>query len=81
MDTLDQSCVGQTLEHAPSREAVAWENPDRGVSYQVTPTRTYRDDGGRYCREYQTIVTIGGESEQAYGNACRQTDGSWQRAS
>jgi surface antigen len=33
---------------------------------------------GAYCREYQTTVTVGGKSEQAYGTSCRQPDGSWQ---
>ncbi len=44
----------------------------------MTPLRTYEPEPGRYCREYQTVVTIGGRAEQAYGTACRQPDGSWQ---
>ena len=43
----------------------------------VTPTRTYKDDSGTYCREYQTTVTVGGEEQKAYGTACRQPDGQW----
>jgi len=33
---------------------------------------------GRYCREYTTDVVIDGEAHRAYGQACRQEDGSWQ---
>jgi surface antigen len=77
MNAGDQQCTGQTLEHAPDREAVHWRNPDNGVEYQVTPMNTYRDPNGRYCREYTTRATIGGRSEQVYGRACRQPDGSW----
>ncbi len=33
---------------------------------------------GRYCREFQQSVVIGGQSEQAYGIACQQPDGSWE---
>jgi surface antigen len=79
MDPLDHGCLGQVLEHAPSSGAVRWENPDRDRRYEVTPTRTYQEGSGRYCREYQTTVTIGGRRESAYGTACRQPDGSWQR--
>jgi len=28
-------------------------------------------------REYQTIIIIGGEEQEAYGDACLQPDGSW----
>lgn len=30
-------------------------------------------------REYQTKVTVGGKSVEAYGDACLQPDGSWRR--
>jgi len=78
MDQLDQSCVGQILEHAPNRKPVEWKNPDNGAVYQVIPTETYQDPQGRYCREYRTSATIAGAVQQAYGTACRQPDGSWQ---
>ena len=77
MDEVDQNCVGQTLEHAPDQRTVAWQNPDDGVDYQVTPTSTYQNTQGQYCREYVTESTIGGETQQTYGTACRQPDGSW----
>ena len=35
-------------------------------------------DEGQYCREYTQTVYISGQKQQAYGNACRQPDGSWQ---
>ena len=33
------------------------------------------------CRDYRTTATIEGRQQQLYGTACRQPDGSWQRAS
>jgi surface antigen len=78
MDQLDERCVGQVLEHAGSDQTVSWRNPDSGASYQVTPTRTWEEEG-RYCREYTTTVRIDGRPQQAYGTACRQPDGSWER--
>jgi surface antigen len=78
MDSVDQNCVGQTLEHVPDGETIVWQNPNVGGAYQVTPAETYQRADGRYCREYVTEVIIGGRREQAYGTACRQPDGSWQ---
>ena len=43
----------------------------------VTPQPAYQTAEGTYCREYQTTVTVGGQTESAYGTACRQPDGSW----
>jgi len=78
MDSVDQNCIGQTLEHVPDGQTIVWQNPNVGGSYQVTPAQTYQRADGRYCREYVTEVLIGGRREQAYGTACRQPDGSWQ---
>lgn len=33
---------------------------------------------GRYCREYQSNVRVGGRIQQTYGTACMQPDGSWE---
>ncbi len=70
----------RTLEHAPTGQTSGWVNPDSGHSGTVTPTQTYRSPDGRYCREYQTTVVVGGRESQGYGTACRQPDGSWQIA-
>jgi len=80
IDQLDERCVGQVLEHAGSDQTVGWRNPDSGASYQVTPRRTWQEEG-RYCREYTTTVRIDGRPQQAWGTACRQPDGSWERTS
>ena len=79
MDQVDQSCVGQVLERAETGRSVEWRNPDNGTDYRVTPTRTYQSADGRYCREYTTTIIIDGRQRRAYGQACRQPDGSWQR--
>lgn len=66
------------LEHNKTNQGSQWVNPDNGNQYQVTPTKTYQTAAGRYCREYQTTVTVGGGHEKAYGTACRQPDGQWE---
>lgn len=81
LDSADRAyahrAAQQSLEQAPSGQATGWKNPDSGNSGTYTPTRTYETAGGRYCREYQQTVNVGGQTQRAYGTACRQPDGSW----
>lgn len=81
LDKADQAYAARTtqkaLEHNPTGERSQWRNPDSGHSGAVTPVRTYERNDGQPCREFQQVVTIGGKSEQAYGTACRQADGTW----
>ena len=66
-----------TAHTAPIGQQITWSNPETGHTGTVTPTRQGTDQSGNQCREYQSTVTIGGKTEQAYGTACRQADGSW----
>ncbi len=68
----------QALEYQRAGTTSSWVNPGSGHSGTFTPTSTYRSETGRYCREYQQTVTVGGELQSAYGTACRQPDGSWE---
>lgn len=62
---------------APVGQTITWNNPNSGNSGSVTPVREGTTASGEYCREFQQTVIIGGKSENAYGTACRQPDGSW----
>jgi len=81
LDERDRMLMGQTFNHtmekAPINSVGKWENPDSGHGGSVTPTKTYTTTEGTPCREFTQTVTIGGQTEQAYGTACRQADGSW----
>lgn len=79
MDRQDRLEMQRALETAPVGRAVSWKNPDNGNHYSVKPTRTYYKNE-QPCREYTTQAMIGGKSQQIYGTACRQADGSWQVA-
>lgn len=76
MDKVDQMQMQHALETAPTGHPVQWQNPDNGNRYTVQPTRTYYAQS-RPCREYTTRASIGGKSQEIYGRACRQADGSW----
>lgn len=76
MDRLDRMEMQRALETAPTGKAIDWQNPDSGNRYTVRPTRTYYSNA-QPCREYTTRAIIGGKTQEIYGKACRQTDGSW----
>ncbi|SVB96224.1 uncharacterized protein METZ01_LOCUS249078 [marine metagenome] len=80
LDERDRILMGQTFNHtmekAPINATGQWQNPDTGHGGSVTPIRTF-DTGTGPCREFTQTVSIGGHTEEAYGTACRQADGSW----
>lgn len=76
LDAADAACAHESLEYAETGQPVVWRNPDAGAQYTMVPTRTY-ENSGTYCREYTTRVQVGGRTQQGYGTACRQPDGSW----
>jgi surface antigen len=80
MDEMDRMRANEAVvksHSAPLGEQVTWNNPESGHYGSVTPTRDGTSNSGNYCREFHETVTIGGKTEQAYGIACRQPDGSW----
>jgi surface antigen len=76
MDELDRMKMNASLETVRTGVKSEWKNPDTNYEYAVTPTRTYETAQGP-CREYTLDASIGGKTEQIYGRACRQADGSW----
>lgn len=65
------------FESNRSGQRSKWRNPDSGHHGWVEPEPAYENTYGQYCREYTQTVYIGNNEEQAYGQACRQEDGSW----
>ena len=63
---------------APIGEEISWNNPETGNSGKIVPTNDGQDSAGRYCREYQQTIYVGGQQESGYGIACRQADGTWE---
>ncbi|MGC0372040.1 MAG: hypothetical protein DGJ47_000745 [Rickettsiaceae bacterium] len=80
LDNHDREIMRQSsqkaLETSPTGSSVKWNNPDSGNYGYITPTKTIANDGN-ICREYQQKVIIDGKTQNAYGTACRQSDGSW----
>jgi surface antigen len=73
---LMERTAGRAFEYSPSDTTVGWRNPDTGHSGTYTPQNVIQQPNS-VCREFQQTVTIGGRTEEAYGTACRQADGTW----
>ena len=81
LDRADRVYMQQAQQRAhtaPVGETIAWNNPESGNSGSYTVTRDGTSTLGRYCREYQQTVFVGGQEQAAYGTACQQPDGSWE---
>jgi surface antigen len=76
-DRLAMTRAQSSALAAPVGRTVTWNNPDSGHYGTVRTVREGSASDGAYCREYQQTVTVGGQTQQAYGTACRQPDGSW----
>ncbi len=77
-DRLAMQQAERQARTAPIGETISWRNPDTGHSGTITPIREGENTRtGAYCREFRQTVTIDGKTEEAYGTACRQPDGSW----
>ncbi|GAB4178792.1 MAG: RT0821/Lpp0805 family surface protein [Thalassobaculales bacterium] len=80
LDEVDKMRAQQAYtraQTAPIGQPISWNNPNTGHSGSVVATRDGTRADGAYCREFQQTVTVGGKTENAYGTACRQPDGSW----
>lgn len=77
MDDVDKMKMERALESNSVGQPAYWQNSKTGTNYTVVPVRNMTHNGNKYCREYRTTAVIGGKSEQVYGKACRQPDGSW----
>jgi surface antigen len=81
LDRADQAYAGRAVQQAyaaPIGQKIVWNNPESGNSGVIVPIREGRQaNTNAYCREYQQTVTVGGRTQQAFGQACQQPDGSW----
>lgn len=81
LDRADRAYLNQANQKArsaPIGETISWDNPRTGNRGVVTPVREGSTQSGRYCREFQQTIYVGGREETGYGTACRQPDGSWE---
>jgi surface antigen len=68
----------QSLQHGKEGEATEWVGPQSGASAKIMPTRTFRDQAGRLCRDFVVVFDIGRTRDSVKRTACQGIDGSWQ---
>ncbi len=81
LDNADRAMAQQAQQRAysvPVGETISWSNPQSGNHGTYTPRRDGYSSSGRYCREYQQDIVVGGKRQSGYGTACQQPDGSWE---
>lgn len=76
MDATDRANMQNAVANVPVGQEAQWTDTKQNATYTVRPVRNYQSEN-RYCREYQTTVTVNSKVQKAYGKACRQPDGSW----
>ena len=81
LDERDRLLAAQNLQYSlestKDGAVTTWQNPNSGNGGAATPTTTVVKSDGTPCREFTTEIQVGGETQQGYGTACRQADGSW----
>jgi surface antigen len=78
MDKYDREQLNHVYERGTSGQTSAWNNPDNGNSYQVTPQPAYTNTSNRPCRKAEIQSIIDGKQETVYTTACRDQYGHWQ---
>lgn len=78
MATATDPLLNTALETTASGAPFAWQEPTTGViRREILPLLTFRDEKGRFCREFESSLTAPDGQQVNYGVACR-TQGVWQ---
>lgn len=82
MDRQDRINMQSAIVNTPVNQEATWTSDQANAhgqhaTYTVKPLKNYKTASHKYCREYETVVTVGGKTQKAYGKACRQPDGTW----
>lgn len=65
------------LERQISGVPFRWRAGAESTESSITIERTWKNDAGEFCREYDYQYTEHGEVEREQGVACRREDGVW----
>ena len=74
---LAASARQQALDRLSSGNTMEWKSPDGSAEGKITPTRSFRADGGGYCREFTEEVNAGGRTDRFTDLRCRTDAGRW----
>lgn len=69
----------QALEYGAPGTPTPWRNSRNGHYGNIVPGQPYQTTG-RHCRDYTHTIYIDGRPQTLRGRACRNPDGTWQKA-
>ncbi len=69
--------VFKGLNDTESGTEIEWNNDETGNRGAVTPRRTYLDEKGRMCRDFESSASLDGVDYEGNGTACRNGAGNW----
>jgi surface antigen len=83
LDKADEAAVARTTNKALQSRRIRTPHEWHNRETNSWGTSTVVDEGvdhstGRYCREYQQTITVGGKKRQGHGTACQNPDGTWE---
>lgn len=78
MDANDKNYMYQAMDYNPTGRVSTWTNARLHRAYSVLPMSGMMSvNKNPNCRKFKVTVTTRGQSEDVYGFACRQDNGSW----
>ena len=72
-----QQAQAAALASGRSYNTAGWYSANTGNSGSVVPQPAYQNSNNQQCRKFSETVVIDGTSQQYFGTACMQPDGSW----
>jgi surface antigen len=73
-----RAAAADALGHGAKANSVPWENPQTGVSGNITPLASTHSEGGLPCRDFLASYVRGSAQSWLQGSACRTARGEWE---
>jgi surface antigen len=73
-----RAAAADALGHGAKANSVPWQNPQTGVSGNITPLATTYSEGGLPCRDFLASYVRGSAQSWLQGSACRTARGEWE---
>ncbi len=73
-----RAAAADALGHGDKANSVPWQNPQTGVSGNITPLATTYSERGLPCRDFLASYVRGGAQSWLQGSACRTARGEWE---
>jgi surface antigen len=73
-----RAAAADVLGRGAKANSVHWQNPQTGVSGNITPLATTHSEGGLPCRDFLASYVRAGAQSWLQGSACRTARGEWE---